>query len=207
MAHPGQMFVQPNCSKLVLRNGARRTCQNSHRNCFVWLQYRCSSQLYRHHLPVHLVSILCRVLCPACCWSIVASWQSFECSGFHHSTCGTNKYRVPSIHWSQVPCSNLEFRWPRQRLDDFKVCQEGEQRAFPHFVHMLSCCLDPPQTDSACWLHTAQSTSTDATLEADSTANFIDLTCSLTTVTRWIAGHFQRMFLAQHHQSKPASPS
>ena len=36
-----------------------------------------------------------------------------------------------------------------------------EERAFPHFVHMQSCRLDPPQTDGACWLHAAQATSTD----------------------------------------------
>ena len=51
-----------------------------------------------------------------------------------------------------------------------RTVPRGDQRAFPHFVHTLSCRLDPPQTDDACWLHT-------------STASLIDLTCPLTTFT------------------------
>ena len=70
-----------------------------------------------------------------------------------------------------------------------RTVPRAEQRAFPHFVRMLSCRLDLRQTDGACWLHTAQATSTShgltgtSTLEADSTASLIDLTCPLTTFT------------------------
>ena len=44
---------------------------------------------------------------------------------------------------------------------DHRTVPGEEQRAFPHFVHTLSCRHDPPQNDGACWLHTARATSTD----------------------------------------------
>ena len=79
--------------------------------------------------------------------------QLFDFSGLHHSTCGVNKHRDRSIHWSKC-------------LPSSSNCAMGKQRAFPHFVRMLSCRLDPPQTDGAWWLHTAQATSTDLCLLA-----------------------------------------
>ena len=44
---------------------------------------------------------------------------------------------------------------------DHRTVPRGEHHAFRHFVRMPSCRLDPPQTDGACWLYTAQATTTD----------------------------------------------
>ena len=124
--------------------------------------------------------------------------QSFDWWGFHHSTCGANKYRVRSIHRSHAPALfKLRIQGPNGSRMAAKASTTlahrtvpgGKQRALPHFVHVLSCRHDPPQTDGACWLHMAHATSPGsssagaATLEADSTANLIDLTYPLTTFT------------------------
>ena len=168
----GNLPVYPNCSKSVRRSGARRTCRTSGANGGRRTACGCNTtQLCRHHLRVHLVSIHCQVLRPA---------------GLpvQHSPGGnrlivrafttplaapTNKHRVQSIHQSQVPCSSRESTGPRRRLNGCQGihhtrspnCAKGHQRAFQHFVQTLSCRLDPPQTDGACWLHMAHATSTD----------------------------------------------
>ena len=86
----------------------------------------------------------------------------------------------------------------------------------PRFVRMLSCRLDPLQTDGGMLAahgtsHVNKSWSAGtSTLEADSTASLIDLTRPLTILNflqhRCIAGHLQQTFLAPHRQSLPISP-
>ena len=104
----------------------------------------------------------------------------------------------PSIGPKYLPCSNREPRGPRRRFGRLqrhpphsltKLCQGENSATFSHFDRVLSCRLDPPQTDGACWLaygtsHVNRSWSVGTSaLEADSTASLIDLTYPLTTFT------------------------
>ena len=172
-----QVPVYPNCSKSVLRNGARRTCRNSGTNggggtaacgyntgaLIPTLPPSSSSAFGVNSLPT--------VLRPASCQSIVRLAAIRLIVRAFTTPLAVPRSTVfdPSIGPKYLPCSNRESRGPRQRLDGCKGihhtrspnCAKGEQHAFPHFVHTLSCRLDPPQTDGACWLHTAQDTSTD----------------------------------------------
>ena len=75
----------------------------------------------------------------------------------------------PSIGPKNHPCSNRESKGPDDGWMGAKASTtlahrtmpREEWRASPHFFRMLSCRLDQPQTDGACWWHTAQAKSTD----------------------------------------------
>ena len=172
------------------------------RDCRVWLQHRRSD-------PSSTAIIFQCVWCQFTAKRLVQqgagpsfAWrQSFDCSRLQHSTCGANKQRVWSIQWPQVPSLFKSWiqraqttvgwlqRHPPHSLNE--LCQ-GENSAPSHvsFVCCLAVSTHRKPTVHAYagsaygTRHVNKSWSAGtSTLEADSTATLIDLTCPLTTFT------------------------
>ena len=175
LAHPRQLSVYPNCSNSVLRNGARRTCRNSGTNGSTGTA-SCSCN----------TSALISTLPPSSSSAFgVNSLPNVSCSKLPaHRSPGCNRLivrafttplavSISTVFDPSVPSTFLVQTVNPEGPDDgwmaakasttlaHRTVPEREQRAFPRFVRMLSCRLDTPQTDGACWLHAAQATSTD----------------------------------------------
>ena len=120
-----------------------------------------------------------------------ASWQAFDCSGFHHSTGSANKYSFdPSIGTKYLPCSNHESKRPRRQ---FECCNGIHHNRSPncakggtaHLSTSLSWAVLPsrPPKNRRCMLveHGKSQVNRSwsagrSTPEADSTASLINLT-------------------------------
>ena len=153
-------------SKSALRHGARGTGRSSGTNGGrlprVAATQELRSQLYRHRLPVHLVSIHCQVLRPASCQSIVrlvATVSVFWLSPLHWQAVPTSSVFDPSMGPKYLPSSNRESRgpdggWMAAKASNphslTELCK-GRNGA-PHHTNFV-CCLAVStnrKTDGAC---------------------------------------------------------
>ena len=163
------------------------------------------------------MSIHCRVLRPASCRSIVRLAAFTTPLAVQTST-----VFGPPIGPKYLPCSNRESRGPGRRLDGCKGilhtrspnCAKGRTAHLPTF-RSYAVLPSRPTANRRCVLaaygtsHVNRSWSAGtSTLEADSTASLIDLTCPFTMFTELSGAPLgQWTFLTPRHQSRPTSPS
>ena len=163
------------------------------RNCFVWLQHRRSDP---NSTAIIFQCMWCQFTAecfvqqaavPSFAWR-----QSFDCSGFHHSTCGANEYCVRSVvpslvkSWTQRAQTAVGWLQRQSPHSHTELCPRGNSA--PSHISFV-CCL-AVSTRRWCTLaahgtsHVNRSWSAGTSApEADPTASLIDLTCASTAFT------------------------
>ena len=161
---------------LEVSSAQRRSLHLSHfrrqwwqRNCRVWLQHRRSDP---NSTAILFQCIWCQFTAecfvqqaasPSFAWR-----QSFYWSGFHTPLAvPISTVFDPAFGPKYLPCSYRESRGPRRRLDGCKginhtrspSCAKGRTARLPTF-RSYAVLPSRPTANRACWLHTAQATST-----------------------------------------------